>query len=267
MVTEAEIDIFSITPPKWLDVSVEILNSQQPEKFKNLEGNNQDISFICNSFRCLDLIGNLSVQQIMWVTANCCGESGWGKFWNGFNFGGWKINSEFVKAYKKKHGVCPPWFRAKGHQKGGDDPVVYYRGFRNMEDFYRAWILKFVPKDPSSGERYEQTSKRFWNNDEAWFRELCVSGYKGEDTKAHPDGSVETYKEVCQRVMILFVQYVLGLKYDGSWGPKTTKAASDFQIRVGSADHSGQFSFELFLLVYNKWKTEDNKKLPFSISL
>jgi hypothetical protein len=220
--------------PSWLDESAEIKKPDQPEYFLKLNPQQKSCMFILLSLKSLIEINNkesfgLSLLQMLDVIGNAIIETGWGLKWRGWNFGGWKISKDFVESYKKTHGVCPPWWRAKGHIKAKDDPVVYYRGFNSPIEFYKEWLLKFVPKNTSKTDRYYKTGQAFWSGGN-WFYELCVSGYKGEVTKANPEPSVKTFKSVLERLKIILAQYILSLTPDGIWGEKSKKACQKFQL-------------------------------------
>lgn len=219
--------------PSWLDESVEIKTPDQPTYFSVLSPQKKACGFILLSLKSLIEIDSkenfgLSLLQMLDVIGNSIVETGWGLKWRGWNFGGWKIHKDFVESYKKANGVCPPWWRAAGHIGAKDDPVVYYRGFSSPVEFYKEWLLKFVPKNANKANRYCKTGQAFWSGG-SWFHELCVSGYKGEVTKGNPDPSVKTHENVLSRAKTMLAQHILNLTPDGIWGNKSKNACEKFQ--------------------------------------
>lgn len=253
------------TVPTWLDEKTEIKTPDQPEEYKKLDDNKKALAFILLSFKCLYFAKpNMTCYQVLGVTSNSIVETGWGKYFRGFNFGGWKINKSFVEAYKQSHGGSSPyWWKAKGHTNSGDDPVVYYRGFpEGPSVFYKEWMEKFVPENAGSKHRYQKTGLAFWSkptDGTAWFRELCLAGYKGEVTRQHPEASIQTHLQIESRTKKMFAQFMFGLGVDGIWGPKSTEACKTFQKQNTLTD-SGVMDDLTFQKLMDKWKTEGMKQ-------
>lgn len=220
--------------PSWLDLSTEIRTPGQPEAYKKLGNNPKAARFIAY---CMgQLLNNGLVdtpEQAFEVVGNLIAETGWGRSWNGWNFGGWKCVEAWAKAYKKKNGVGAPWFRARGHVKSGDTPVVFYRGFSSGSEFIEQWIAKFVPVEGTvaSTERYYKTGKAFWAGGD-WFRELCLSGYKGAVTQKAPDKSVQAHVAIVKRAKVMYAQWALGLIADGMWGKQSKEAAKQRMLTL-----------------------------------
>lgn len=252
------IDLLETTPlPSWLSPETEIKHSDQPESYKSLEDRKKAVAFVLLSFKALKTIPTLTDKHILWITANAVSETGWGRSWKGWNFGGWKINQQVVKDWRQTNPLdknkCPPWWKALGHVASGDTPVVYYQGFLSPQDFYSKWVTRFVPATATSTHRYYETGKKFWANNQGWFRELCLAGYKGPVTQASPDASCHAFDEICLRVMCIFCQHLLGLTPDGSWGPASTLAAKNWQKQQGFEASTGTLTPTLFSSLLHDW--------------
>lgn len=240
-------------PPSWLDVSAEIVESDQPKEYKNLSDNQKALVFILLSLRSLfRAIPTLTKEQAMSVVSNSIAETGWGKSWKGFNFGGWKISKSDCDKYKAEHHRSAPWWRAAGHVASGDQAVAYYRAFRNPDEYYMEWLERFVPRGATTKHRYYETGRKFWSN-RAWFRDLCLAGYKGVVTAANPDKSVQAHDQIVRRAKTLFVQHMLGVSVDGAWGKNTTRAWNAFQTRYGLA-LSDDLNEATFSTMVDVWK-------------
>lgn len=256
----------STTLPTWLDAAAEIKDSKQPEYFSKLPKKEKDLGFVLLCFRTLleiekELSLGLNKKQILEIVGNAVGETGWGAKWNCWNLGGWKMNSEYAKSYFKTNGVPASWYKSEGHVLGGDDPVVYYRGFDSINSFFKSWLNRFVPKTtPKKTDTYYKTSISFWSNGN-WFYELCVSGYKGDVTKKNPMPSVNNHLSVTSRIKTLIAQFVLGLSYDGIWGTKSKLECSKFQV-ANACPQTGLLDDKTFNLILDKW-IKDGMKLNF----
>ena len=182
-----------MTTPAWLDPATEIKNSDQPETYKKLDDITKSIVFILSSYKALrKCSSSLTTEQIFWVIGNSIAETGWGRSWKGYNFGGWKISKDYADNYKRFKKRSPPWWQAAGHVASGDAEVVYYRGYTDPSHFYSEWLERFVPSIPNLVmTRYNKTGEKFWQDNPEWFKELCLAGYKGPVTQANPDKSVQ----------------------------------------------------------------------------
>ena len=267
-----EIDIFSFPIPSWLDPLAEIKEISQPEAYRNLSGNDKDICFFLNCFINLARITpKLSIKQIFWVTANSCGETGWGEFWKGFNFGGVKCRKDLAKRTKERTGKSERFYRSKGHTKAGDAVVVFYRGFDSPQDFFDDWVDRYVPLNSTPSYNYHEAGKKFWNSDPAWFIEIMKAGYKGENSETNKEiqqGSYNSFLSATKRIQTLFVQFCLGLKTDGSYGPKTRKAVIEFEtLHKINSSNPGELSDELVEYLFGYWINDLKGKTPSSIIL
>ena len=135
----------------------------------------------------------------------------------------------------------------------GDAPVVYYRGFTSFDKFFVEWLERFVPRNANPSHRYYKTGRVFWGVEPGdWFLELCLAGYKGEVTRAKPDGSVATHKEVVRIIKIKLIQHFIGVTPDGVWGAKSRKRAEEVQLTNGLVV-TGQPENSLLTLLLNNW--------------
>jgi hypothetical protein len=244
-----------MTIPSWLDPTTEIKTNQQPEAYKKLDAISKSVVFILTSYKALRKCSRmLTTEQIFWIIGNFVSETGWGKTWNGYNFGGWKINKSYADSYKKRNGVSAPWYQDKGHVASGDDPIVYYRGYVEPFYFYREWFERFVPSIPNQKDkRYNQTGKTFWEPNPNWFKELCLAGYKGPVTQANPDKSIDSWEKIVSRCQVLVAQHLLGTKVDGSWGQKSSTACLAFQNGY-NLNKDGKPNFETLSLLIKQWE-------------
>ena len=239
MMTLEEQKLLSTYPvPSWLDLLTEIKQPDQPEWFSILNNERKAVEFIHLSLFCLYPLVDNNIERAFQVCSNSISETGWGKTWRGWNFGGWKVRQSWVEQYKQDHqGTNPSWFRALGHVKSGDAPVVFYRGFNSPEEFYQEWVNKFVPRISTTDHRYHKTGKQFWlTEDDKWFLELCLAGYKGEVTQAKPEKSCKDFKQIVKRAKTVFVQDLLKIDPDGKWGnisKQTSKEANLVELLQG----------------------------------
>jgi len=241
--------------PDWLDPETEIINSQQPEAYKKLDKITKSIVFILESYKSLHKCNSLlTTKQIFWIIGNANAETGWGGSWNGYNFGGWKINKYFAESYKRRYGKSAPWYQAAGHIASGDDPIVYYRGYMEPSHFYREWLERFVPSIPNiKDSRYNKTGEAFWKLEDLWFRELCLAGYKGPVTQNNPDDSFDSWKKIVYRSQVIVAQHLLGIKIDGAWGAKSSTACLAFQ-NGHNLVKDGKPNFETLSLLIKDWE-------------
>ena len=244
-----------MTIPSWLDPTTEIKSNSQPEAYKKLDDITKSVVFILTSYKALRKCSPaLTTQQIFWIIGNSVSETGWGRLWNGYNFGGWKINKSFAESYKKRFNKGAPWWQAAGHVASGDEPVVYYRGFNEPSEFYSEWVKRFIPSVANLTEkRYNKTGEAFWKPDSSWFKELCLAGYKGPVTQANPDKSIDSWEKVVSRCQALVAQHLLGIKVDGAWGPKSSTACLAFQTGY-NITKDGKPNFETLSLLIKQWE-------------
>lgn len=213
-------------PPFWLDPGTEIIPNPPPMR---------DADFVIKCIESFPRLDDLSLVQIIDVVANTVVETGWGKHRKGNNLGGWKIT-------KGAAGPGVPWFRARGNKTSGDPPWCYYRVFSSFEDFFAQWMTRFVPRDAGANHRYRQCGDEFWAG-YPWFDDLIAAGYKGENTKASPERSIEGHSQISEKIAKMYTQHLLGeLTVDGDWGSKST-------ARAESLLGEGAWSSELFAAV------------------
>jgi hypothetical protein len=251
-----------MTTPVWLDPATEIKNNDQPEGYKKLDDITKSIVFILTSYKALRKCSSyLTTEQIFWVIGNSIAETGWGRSWRGFNFGGWKINKDYADSYKKSKKRSAPWWQAAGHVASGDEPVVYYRGYIDPSHFYSEWLERFVPSVPNlTVKRYNKTGQVFWEDRPEWFRELCLAGYKGPVTQANPDKSVNDWENVVHTAQVRVAQYLLKVKVDGSWGAKSQAACDAFALNHQLP--TGQLTLNVLTALLSEWEMAGSQ-LPF----
>lgn len=255
---------FIPTPP-WLDPLSEIKDPDQPPEYVRLGSVDRAIAFIMNSLRgILGSSTEITNASAVEVIANAVGETGWGRYHRGRNFGGWKISRPDVDRAKAAGRKCPPWWKALGHVNSGDAPFVYYRGFPSVGRFYTEWLDRFVPRNSVPSHRYHKTGLVFWGLEPGdWFLELCKAGYKGEVTQANPAGSVANHHTIVTSVRTRIVQHLLGVVPDGVWGSKSDLAAKKRQGDLGLVQ-TGTPSPELFEKLVGAWELAG---MPVSVSL
>jgi hypothetical protein len=230
--------------PSWLRLADEVTenNDTKPKNWASLSEVNRAALYVKMCFLALRKLG-LSHWHALEVLSNSCLETGWGSKFRAWNLGGWKIN-ESEANFRRAQGKRALWYRAPGNKapgatledyKGGDPPWCYYRAFASVDEFFELWLLRFTPKPGTvnSKHRYFKTGNAFWANKEEWFYELCVSGYKGQNTAKAPQGSVNTHKSVFRRCLIILTQSALGVTPDGAWGPMSSKALRERQAALG----------------------------------
>lgn len=222
------------SPPKWLDLADEV-TTDEPKLPR-------DQFVVACMEACLRL--DCDPMQAAGVTANVLNESAWGQSYRAFNFGGWKIYEHYAITYRKVHGKGPRWWRAPGNKapgatlkdlKGGDPPWCFYRAFDSIKDFLGHWLQHFVPRPdyaaPYSG--YRRCGKVFWAGDE-WFPWLISAGYKGENTRKHPESAIVEHRQLVEAAITRWAQARLGgLVIDGVWGPKSRQICFVWQQTHG----------------------------------
>jgi hypothetical protein len=195
-------------PPFWLDLGVELRTNPPPI---------EPGDFVVMCIEAMPDLEGLDLVKRFEIVANTVVETGWGKHRKGNNLGGWKIT-------KRAAGPGVPWFRAKGNKTSGDPPWCYYRVFGSARDFFTQWLARFVPRNAPDGHRYKLCGEQFWA-DEPWFDDLIEAGYKGENTKARPDRSIASHRQISEKCAKIYTQHLLGVKTDGDFGPKSEAAA------------------------------------------
>lgn len=252
-----------MTTPSWLDPATEIVNNDQPQAYKALDDITKSIVFILTSYKALKQANPiLTPQQNFWIIGNAIAETGWGRLWRGYNFGGWKITKDFATSFKKANGRSARWWQAQGHVNSGDEPIVYYRGYENPSQFYIEWLTRFVPQAASSTHRYAKTGAAFWKPEDSWFRELCLAGYKGAVTQANPDKSIESWKQVLKLAEVRVAQYLLKVKVDGAWGPRSQAACDAFARQKNLP--TGKLTIEIVAALIDEWEKQGSV-LPASL--
>lgn len=246
--------------PAWLKQADEVTeaNDTKPQGWSEMPTVRRTAVFIKTCFLALRKIG-LTHWEALEVLSNSCLETGWGEKFRAWNLGGWKTNESDAN-FRRAQGKRALWYRAPGNKapgatlqdyKGGDPPWCYYRGFSSVDEFFALWLVRFTPKPGTvnSKHRYFKTGNAFWAHKEEWFYELCVSGYKGENTQKAPQGSVDNHKDISHRCLIFLVQDALGVTADGAWGPRSSKALKDKQRALG-LEPTGLCSLELLEKLY-----------------
>lgn len=233
------------SPPSWLDSQNEVTseNDTRPETWRNQPSSRLQAIFVTECFIALKKIG-LSNWQAIELVSNAVTETGWGKYFRAWNLGGWKIRQADI-AQARSAGRTLKWWRAPGNKapgatltdyKGGDPPWCYYRAFDSLEDFFKAWIVRFVPSTNTTkpDHRYYKTGMAFWNRQPEWFKELCLAGYKGSNTARNPSGSCAAHEDISDKSLLLLTQHFLGgLAVDGEWGMKSVTVCRLAQKKYG----------------------------------
>lgn len=238
-------DLPPTEPPFWLDKHAELNTSDTLPPMTPAEF----VLACCVSLMSIE--PTLSAEGVFEVTANAVVETGWGKYRRGNNLGGWKIN-------KNSAGPGVRWFRARGNKapgatitdlKGGDPPWCYYLVFGSFGEYFSRWLKRFVPKpgSVSSSHLYFETGHEFWAG-KPWFDDLCAAGYKGENTKAHPEGTIHEMEQITDKIAKMFVQSKLGVAPDGDWGPASTLAAK----KKGWGDPTGAWGPSVYQVAFTQ---------------
>lgn len=169
------------------------------------------------------------VRQAAGVTANSINESGWGQMFRWWNLGGWKITRVYAVDYLKNAGLPAPYWVAPGNKapnatpsdpKGGDPPWCYYRCFGTQSEYLREWMAHFVPRPDEHApyQGYRHCGEIFWSGSPTWFKELCLVGYKGTNTKKDPSSAVAEHVSLVRGAIVRWAQGRLGVAVDGLWG-------------------------------------------------
>ena len=166
-----------------------------------------------------------SWNQAFGVAANTMNEAAWGQSYLANNLGGWKITRNSAR---DPDGTPRFWSRSLGNKGSGDPQTCFYRAFRSYEEFFRAWLLAYVPKNASEGHRYYRTGQLFWA-EKAWFPELINAGYKGPVTRARPQGSIREHQLIEHTLRVFAAQKIIGTVQDGAWGPASRAACAAWQ--------------------------------------
>jgi len=216
--------------------------------------------------RCVDTLlahpKGLTFYQAISAAANTFVEVGRKLSYRAWCLGGWKVTHALVENYERVHGVKPRWWRAPGNKapgatrtdlKGGDPPTCFYMGFASMDEYFDAWLRRFVPKPgvdipppPARGEdpygRYRHTGELFWSNRD-WYEALCRAGYKGANTERDPGPTVRELQALVGEVAEWWAQSRLRqtlptdaqktFPVDGVWGPRSIALCREFQAQQG----------------------------------
>lgn len=240
-----------IQPPSWLNKTKKIVEEKNEIELLDLPTKDQKIfKFISDCFISLFSIRpELDNEQAVGIIANSVVESGYGLKHRGKNLGGWKINEQYCKNYKKEHnGVDPFWWERAGHLEAGDPPMCYYRVYSSYDNFFKEWLERFVPNTTDQTHRYYKTGLEFNNNFRepyAWFKEMVKAGYKGPVRAQNPDPSIHTFMGVVESVKRRLAQGYLRVEPDGVWGNGSKQAANNKSVQ------------EIFDIAANSLRTKD----------
>jgi len=221
--------------PHWLDAADEVTRDD-PKLGKS--------EFIVACVDALLALG-CSIEQACGVTANALNETGWGQFYRANNLGGWKLTKAGAEAFRAVTGHGPMWWRAPGNMApgatladyaGGDPPWCYYRAFLSIGDFLGEWLAHFVPTPglPAPYAIYKACGEAFWHG-EPWFPLLVAAGYKGENTRKHPDNAIAEHAQLRHAAATRWGQTVLRVPADGQWGTISKTACAVYQRAHGLA--------------------------------
>jgi len=216
-------------PPFWLNPALEVTSANDAPKLSVAE-------FLIQSVDALRAAG-CSFDQAVNVTANAVNETGWGRYYRGWNLGGWKITKGTAN---NPDGTPRRWFRALGNKSSGDPQTCFYRAFGSLQEFYEAWLLQFVPKHGTG--RYKKTGEQFWAGEE-WFDDLIAAGYKGDVTRRNPRPSMAAHEKIIGSVVTYYCQRKLGVVADGKWGARSRAACMVYQADHGLPE-TGQLDDE-----------------------
>lgn len=188
-------------PPSYLRVEAEVCGAGSSFASREL--------FVAYFFERLLSLG-LPAQLAFEVTAHLAKETGFGRYYQGNNFGGWKTTADWARAFERRFGRPAPWWRAEGHLASGDQPTVFYRAYPSIEAFLLDWIDRFIPRPGTApGAKYEETGRLAWSGGN-WYRELMLQGYSGPNREADPDPAVEQLAGLARQARALYGQYKLG---------------------------------------------------------
>jgi hypothetical protein len=170
-----------------------------------------------------------SLDHALGIASNTMLETGWGRFYKGWNLGGVKVKKEWMTDETW-------WWRAPGHIESGDPPWCYYMGFTSMAAFFLFWLNRYVR---ATTGRYRKCSEQFQAGAE-WFDDLIDAGYKGEVTRMNPEPSLERHEVIIDTLGRFWAQHTVDVKVDGEWGPKSRVAALAWQKRKG-VEETGRY--------------------------
>ncbi len=231
--------------PSWLDPALEVTPQNDAPK----PTIDEFIPMLVDL--CLEL--GCDLPQAVGVAANALSEVGYQLHYRGNNLGGWKIWKDSAEGYFAKYGRKPRWWRSQGNKNSGDPPWCYYRAFDSIQQFLSEWIRRFVPKPadlppvpkrgPDPHGRYRECGRAFWAH-EPWFPLLIAGGYKGEVTKARPQGSIHAHESLKCEVEEWWAQSRLrqtipneteraAFEVDGAWGAKSIALCRNFEKAHG----------------------------------
>jgi hypothetical protein len=122
------------------------------------------------------------------------------------NWGGSKLKEDIAARYLRRHGRPMRFFRALGHVKSGDQPVVWYAVWDSALQYWTDWLARHVGTGPGVeplAATYAEAGRRFWTQDPTWIAALIEGGYRGTVTKAKPAGSIAGHRAIVARCMRL----------------------------------------------------------------
>lgn len=231
-------------PPSWLDASFELQIPKRKKKSEMTDAEKQ--TFIAEFIKkCVIafLANECNLTQALEGTANCIVETGWGFSVIHNNAGGWKITKQYAEGYERKHGKKPNWWKARGNVKSADSDWCFYRAFDSLDLFIKEWIEHFVPNPMNDPKypKYKKAGDAFWDNDEDWFAELILAGYKGAPSRkklmdlrggSRPDyhhDSIKGHRDIFEKCKKIIAQMVIGATPDGAWGNKSKELCKKYQ--------------------------------------
>ncbi len=198
-------------------------------------------------------------MQASEVTANTRNESANGQSYRCNNLYGWKLTEGYAREYRQTHdGNGPPFWRAPGNKapgatltdpKGGDPPWCYYRVFETFEGSLAEWLKHFVPQPTEHAPygSYRKCGELFWSGGD-WFPELIRCGYKGENTRKHPDLSIAEHRDTARTSAIRWAQSRMKIGIDGKWGALSRTACLLLQSRYGKPA-TGELDADTLVLI------------------
>lgn len=172
------------------------------------------------------------------VAAHLVYETGWGVAFRANNLGGVKATPGWAKAYRKRTGRAPSFYRAHGNVGTGDSQTVIYRGYEQPEDFFEEFLAVFVPKPaPGAASRegkkvdvadYRLAGERFWGTGD-WFAAMLDAHYRGGVTAARPGEAIASQRSLTRDMREAWAQRALGVAVDGKWGKESRQVCFVWQ--------------------------------------
>jgi hypothetical protein len=145
---------------------------------------------------------DLTRNQALEIVAHLVTESAWFQRDMGFNPAGWKANETWANNYRAHHHNGPPWWRREGHSASGDPEWCFYRAFASYGEFLDQWMPVYCPRPGSDPRaRYAHAGGWFWLHDAmGWFAAILAAGYRGPDTQAHPEHSLDEHASILRTI-------------------------------------------------------------------